>query len=218
MLKNLPRQYNPPGHGKRDMERPIFADKMEEAMIRALFGPGKMTEHGIPSYSWRDNSSSDTRSSTSDSNGGIKSNASSGGGDSKGGNYTFSQTRAGNLGNWNTGGTPVATGNISGTRGLNPMSQPGQINPLAGPPSMTQPTTVPPAIPIPRPNPWTDIGTAIDYFDAQNPYGLYPSTFPARPGVKPKVGVVGKDQSRLPGMNTGGFSGGGFGGGGGGGW
>ena len=61
MLKNLPRKYNPPGNGDRDMERPIYANKVEEMILKALGGSGKMTKHGIPSYSWRDDSSSSSK-------------------------------------------------------------------------------------------------------------------------------------------------------------
>jgi hypothetical protein len=46
----------------------------------------------------------------------------------------------------------------------------------------------------------------------------YQSTFPARPGVSPRIGNRNKDQSRLPGMDSNGRVGGGRGGGGGGGW
>jgi hypothetical protein len=93
-----------------------------------------------------------------------------------------------------------------------------------------------PQIPIPRNAPWTkDIGTAIDYFDKDNPGGLYGSTFPARPGVSPMAPGLnrlrqlrsldgrdyGNDQfgrSFRGSRNSGGQGGGGFGGGGGGGW
>lgn len=67
--------------------------------------------------SWRDNSSSANRSSTSDSNGGTKSNASSSSGDSKGGNYTYRSVpgaRTPTIGNWNTGGAVVGTGSLQG--------------------------------------------------------------------------------------------------------
>lgn len=46
----IPKQFNPPGNGERDMERPLFANKIEEMFLKMLGGSGKMTEHGIPSY------------------------------------------------------------------------------------------------------------------------------------------------------------------------
>lgn len=206
MLKNLPRQYNPPGNGKKDMERPIFADKTEEAMIAALFGPGQMTKHGIPSYSWRDDSGSDTNG-TQDGSGGSMSGSGSvsgtGGGGFGGqggvttggrGGYTFSTVpgRPGQIGNYNTGGIPVGFGSqAGGIRGFGSPSQAG-----GPPPGVSQPVRpIPPPIQPPvqppvtyPPVPMTKLQNYLQEmaaWRAQNPITNYASTFPARPGVSP---------------------------------
>jgi len=157
MLKNLPRKYNPPGNGDRDMERPIYANKVEEMILKALGGSGKMTKHGIPSYSWRDNSSSDTRSSTSDSRGGS---SSSGGGSSGGG-----------------GGLGITTGTITGNKAYGPaggnavgMGAPGYGTPqqtaqtlarLRPQPVPVRPMVAPTPVPIPRVKPAVPVSTAL---------------------------------------------------------
>lgn len=163
MLKNLPRKYNPPGNGDRDMERPIYANKVEEMILAALGGSGKMTKHGIPSYSWRDNSSSDTRSSTSDSRdtgGNTNSGGNSTGGGDKGG------LSPGFTGQRNLG---LTTGKITGTSAYGPAGgnavgggAPGFENPQATARTLArmQPRVAPPVqavptapIPIPRVKP-----------------------------------------------------------------
>jgi hypothetical protein len=187
--------------------------------------------------SWRDNSSSANRSSTNDGNGGSRSSNSGSGGGGGGGNYTFRSMGRGKEGNWNTGGAITGHGSLAGgirrSQPMLPRAAPRPtgfniprpaIPPMPITPIMS-PITPPPQIPIPRMNPWEkNFGTAIDYFDGQNPGGLFSSTFPARPGVSPRIGNRNKDQSRHPGMSSGrglgngGRNGGGWGGGGGGGW
>jgi hypothetical protein len=195
--------------------------------------------------SWRDNSSSSNRSSTNDGNGGSRSGSGSTSGTGGGGNssYSFRGTKSGQ-GNWNTGRAVTGHGSISGGITRAPHISLPRATPK--PTSFTIPRPVRPvhpmpitpimSIPIPRQAP-RSIGTAIDYFDAQNPGGLWGSTFPARPGATTRMGFRGKDQSRLPGggisdgFNASGDSwsrsrsqglsgrvGGGQGGGGGGGW
>ncbi len=157
MLKNLPRKYNPPGNGDRDMERPIYANKVEEMILAALGGSGKMTKHGIPSYSWRDDSSSSSNG-TQDSRGGS---SSSGGGSSGGGG----------------GGLGITTGNITGNKAYGPaggnavgMGAPGYGTPqqtaqtlarLRPQPVPVKPMVAPAAIPVPRVKPAVPVSTAL---------------------------------------------------------
>ena len=147
--------------------------------------------------SWRDNSSSSTNG-TQDGSGGSMSGGGSvsgtGGGGFGGmrgqttgdrGSYTFRGVPGSrNIVNWNTGGPVVGTGSIMG--GIQPAPAVALPRAHPRPTGFMQTPMVPPAIPIPRPNPWTDIGVAIDYFDAQNPNGLFaPSTEqPPVPGSK----------------------------------
>ncbi len=49
-LLSVPKKYNPPGNGNRDMEYPIFATKQEMGLLKMRGGSGKMTKHGIRSF------------------------------------------------------------------------------------------------------------------------------------------------------------------------
>lgn len=140
MLKNLPRKYNPPGNGDRDMERPIYANKVEEMILKALGGSGKMTKHGIPSYSWRDDSSSsDTRGAGSSRGSDGSQGGGNTGGGGGGGGGGFGGARGGLspgfTGQRNLG---LTTGNVTGTSAYGPaggnavgMGAPGFENPAA---------------------------------------------------------------------------------------
>ena len=215
-------RFQPPNGGLP--EELALINRPEANLLRKLGGSGKRTKFGIRSFSWRDDTdSSETRGGTQDGNGGSQS---AGGGDrGGGGNYTFRGvpgTR--NVGNWNTGGEAVATGSFA--RGLTPMraARPmaPQINPLGGVPRQVPPVTPPVVVPPAYPPLYGAPPTRVDLNPATlapwTGVGMYPSTFPARPGVSPRIGNRNKDQSRLPGMDSAGRVGGGRGGGGGGGW
>lgn len=216
-------RFQPPG-GK-PLEKLAWINGVEADLLRKIGGSGRKAKFGLPSFSWRDDTdSSETRGGTQDGNGGSQS---AGGGDRGGGdgNYTFRGvpgTR--NVGNWNTGGAAVATGSFE--RGLTPMraARPmaPQVNPLGGVPSQVPPVTPPVALPPAYPPLYGAPPTRVDLNPATlapwTGVGMYPSTFPARPGVSPRIGNRNKDQSRLPGMDSAGRVGGGRGGGGGGGW
>lgn len=57
-LLTIPKKYNPPGNGKRDMEYPIFATKQEMGLLKMRGGSGKMTRHGIRSFGLGDKGNS----------------------------------------------------------------------------------------------------------------------------------------------------------------
>lgn len=57
-LLSVPKKYNPPGNGKRDMEYPIFATKQEMGLLKMRGGSGKMTKHGIRSFGLGDKGNS----------------------------------------------------------------------------------------------------------------------------------------------------------------
>lgn len=134
--------------------------------------------------SWRDNSSSDTRSSTSDSNGGSKSNASSGSKDSKGPNYTqrtVPGAKTPKTGNWNTGGSVVSTGSFD--KGYTPLGEKMRtVQPMAQRPTQ-RPLVVPPVVPLPPVKPPVPIEPTIV---PQN-YGFVAPTTPPVAPVKPTI-------------------------------
>lgn len=104
--------------------------------------------------SWRDNSTSSTRSGSPDSGKSSGAGAgTAGGGDRGGGNYTFSRTPEGKLGNWNTGGRAEYTGSMS--RGLTPIGARRTAVPVGpqGNPRMVLPVVRPPIPPVQPPVP-----------------------------------------------------------------
>lgn len=209
-----------PGKGK-PRERLALINPLERRVLELLGGSGKITRAGVPSFSWRDNSSSANRSSTNDGNGG-------------------SRDAGGNVNGTGSGSGEGGRGGLTGQRGARVQSP--IITPTALPIQPLMPPVVPPrpimpvASPITPPPvygapptgvdlnpatlaPWTGVGLdALARF--RNPLGNYPAQYN---GGGPALGRF-KDQSRLSGMSrnrnggNNGRSGGGFGGGGGGGW
>ena len=102
-LLTVPKKYNPPGNGRRDMESLIYANRQERGLLKALGGSGRMTRHGIRSYSWRDDSSSSSNG-TKDSNSSSSSSSS---------NSSSSNSPGGN----STAGNQVNRGNVVGSAG-----------------------------------------------------------------------------------------------------
>ena len=71
-------RFDPPGDGPKEKLAWIYRDEAD--LLRSIGGSGRRGKWGVKSYSWRDNSGSDTNG-TQDGSGGTQ----SGGGGSSGG-------------------------------------------------------------------------------------------------------------------------------------